>query len=240
MTELPLFYYPELLRANDTLSLPEDEARHVVQVLRMKPGELLQLVDGIGHSAQCAISDTGKKTCTVRVSTMDFQEQPQPRLQLCIAFTKNTARNEWLLEKATELGVSSIQPIICNRSNRERNKEERWQKILVSAMLQSQQTWLPELCPTQSLEAVLNTSFSQKLLAHCLSSDTSRQPISIALKKGLDTQLFIGPEGDFSEHELQLAKTAGATTISLGSNRLRTETAALAAISQFYLFNHAH
>lgn len=240
MTELPLFYYPELLQANNMLPLPEDAARHVVQVLRMQEGEGLKLVDGIGNCAQCEILETGKKTCNVRIGTVDFQEQAQPKLQLCIAFTKNTARNEWLLEKATELGLSSIVPLVCERSNRERNKEERWQKILVSAILQSQQSWLPKLYPTQALEDALNTTFPQKLLAHCLSSDTSRQPISTALKKGLDTQIFIGPEGDFSEQELQLAKKAGAATISLGNNRLRTETAALAAISHFYLLNHVH
>lgn len=240
MAEMPLFYYPELAQAADKLELPEESARHIVQVLRMEVRAALQLVDGRGNLATCNILDTGKKRCAVSIDNRTFQSPKSPPLQLCIAFTKNASRNEWLLEKATELGVSTITPLITERSVRERIKEERWHKILVSAMLQSRQTWLPVLESPQTFEAVISSISAQKLLAHCMDEDNEKLPITEALKMGLDTQVFIGPEGDFSPAELHLAKQAKAISISLGNNRLRTETAALAAITYFYLNNNAH
>ncbi|MEO6833094.1 MAG: RsmE family RNA methyltransferase [Chitinophagaceae bacterium] len=240
MADLPLFFHPKIAQAQESLELPEESARHIVQVLRMQVGEALQLVDGRGILADCIIQERGKKSCKVSIEKRTFQTPYSPSLQLCIAFTKNASRNEWLLEKATELGVGLITPIITERSIRERIKEDRWHKILVSAMLQSRQTWLPILEGPQTFESIISSNSEQKLLAHCMDGDAEKLPISEALKLGFRTQIFIGPEGDFSPTELILAKQAKAVSISLGSNRLRTETAALAAIIYFYLINHAY
>jgi 16S rRNA (uracil1498-N3)-methyltransferase len=238
MTERPFFYYPQPVRKDEAVSLPEETARHIGQVLRMAAGEYLILADGQGHLASCRITESAKKRITVLVESVETVSVSPVSLQLAIAFTRNTARNEWILEKATELGVGRITPLIAAHGNKERIRPERWHSILVSAMLQSRQAWLPELDAAMSFEAAIQIPAPQRLIAHCM-EDVPRTGISKALKPGLDTQLLIGPEGDFDPAELTLATAAGATGISLGTNRLRTETAAIAAITQFYFANYA-
>ncbi len=238
MSERPFFYHAQTLRDAESVSLPEETARHVGQVLRMAAGEELILADGRGRLASCRITEAGKKRVIVSVESVESVPAPVVALQLAIAFTRNTARNEWILEKATELGVQRITPLITARSNKERIKPERWTAILVSAMLQSRQAWLPVLDAPTAFETALAIPASQRLIAHCM-DDAARVGIVKALKPGLDTQLLIGPEGDFDPTEVTLATAAGARAISLGPNRLRTETAAIAAISQFYFANYA-
>lgn len=238
MTERPFFYDERPAGAGEERALSEETARHVAQVLRMGPGQELILADGLGTLAACRISESGKKRVSVRVLDLERVPEPAVSLQLAIAFTRNTARNEWILEKATELGVRRITPLITARSNKERIRPERWTAILVSAMLQSRQAWLPLLDVPTALEGVVAQAAGQRLIAHCL-EDGRRTGIVKALKPGLDTQLLIGPEGDFDPSEVSLAIAAGAQAISLGPNRLRTETAAIAAISQFYFANYA-
>jgi len=238
MTECPFFYYPQSVRRDEAVSLPEETARHIGQVLRMKTGEHLILADGQGHLANCRITESAKKRITVIVMSIGTIAAPPVSLQLAIAFTRNTARNEWILEKATELGVGRITPLITAHGNKERIRPERWNSILVSAMLQSRQAWLPQLDPATGFDAAVQLPAAQRLIAHCM-EDEPRVGISKALKPGLDTQLLIGPEGDFDPAELTLATAAGATGISLGTNRLRTETAAIAAVTQFYFANYA-
>lgn len=239
MADLPQFYLPSLPAEGETLSLPEDTARHIGQVLRMLNGEEILLTDGAGKLARAKLTDVAKKKVIVSIGRVAHHHKPLFGLQLAIGFTKNASRNEWLLEKATELGVSRIIPLICDRGVKERIRPERWQSILVSAMLQSQQCWLPVLEVPQKLEDVLVQPVAQRLIAHCMAVDPDRRPITEALKSGVETQILIGPEGDFTPAELTLAKEAGAIPISLGTNRLRTETAALSAITYFYLRNHA-
>ncbi len=263
MADNPLFFYQSKLREGDRISLPEGTAKHIGQVLRMAQGEAMQLTDGQGMMADCRLSEVGKKRVSAEVLTVEMMAESSPQLRLGIAFTKNASRNEWLLEKATELGVRRITPLITERGNKERIRSERWNAILTSAMLQSKQAWLPVLDMPMSLNTVFENAASQILIAHCMdelaplpmtervrlptpvgegSSDSflcARQPIAGALKKGENAVILIGPEGDFSAAEVILAEAAGATEISLGPNRLRTETAALVAITHFYLLNHA-
>ncbi|OJW81930.1 MAG: hypothetical protein BGO69_15545 [Bacteroidetes bacterium 46-16] len=219
--------------------LDEDTARHVVQVLRMTAGAQLQLTDGKGHLATASIVSAGKKKCMVRLEVVDTYEAPATALHLCVAFTKNTSRNEWLLEKATELGVCSITPLLAARSERERIRYERWHNILVAALIQSQQYYLPVLheamAPAEAI--MMHKGIAQKLVAHCIAG-RERKPLGEMLKPAKDTVILIGPEGDFTEEEVNLCISAQYAAVSMGMQRLRTETAAMAACAYFNLINH--
>ena len=238
MADVPLFFYPGKLAEGQTAPLLEDTAKHIGQVLRMQAGEAIQLTDGKGMLGHCRLSKAEKRRVEVMVEKLEELPQAEPALQLAIAFTKNAARNEWLLEKSTELGIRRITPLITERSVKERIRPERWNAILTSAMLQSKQCWLPQLDHPTSLAEILSTKDTSIFIAHCMEG-SPRTPVFEALKKGQNVVMMIGPEGDFSPAELTLAIAAGALPVSFGTNRLRTETAALAAITHFYLLNHA-
>lgn len=239
MAESPLFYFPQALSPGQSIPLPEETARHIGQVLRMTAGEAISLTDGNGMLAGCMLTEVARKRVNVRVDNVEEVPRGRPGLHLAVSFTKNASRNEWLLEKATELGVQQITPLVTARSVRERIRHDRWQSILVSAMLQSRQCWLPVLRQPAALEEVLREAGAQKLIAHCMDDDAAKVPIGEALKIGHDATIFIGPEGDFTPAEVTLAQAAGALPVSLGTNRLRTETAALSVITLFYLTNYA-
>lgn len=238
MSSLAFFFHDAPLMVNQTLDLDVDTVKHVVLVLRKKEGDLIGLCNGKGTTATCEITLVSKKNCSVRVLETRIQEVPKPRLSLAVAFTKNASRNEWLLEKATELGVGAIYPLISQRSEREKFREDRARNILISAMLQSQQSYLPELAQPADWKRIvsMNGETSVKLLAHC-DMQFERRPISEALSAGNNCLLFIGPEGDFSPEEIAEMTNAGFTGISLCSQRLRTETAAMAACAYFNLCN---
>jgi 16S rRNA (uracil1498-N3)-methyltransferase len=155
-------------------------------------------------------------------------------LHLAVCFTKNNSRNEWLLEKATELGVSSIIPISASRSEKTHVRHDRWQKILQSAILQSQQYYLPVLDDVATLHTVLSkySKIPQKLVAHCI-AEMPRKSLHEVLKPSAETILLIGPEGDFTQDEVNLCIAQGFKPVSLGAQRLRTETAAIAAAAYF-------
>ncbi len=235
---LPLFFHDELNALPGDFLLKEDTARHIVQVLRMQPGELLHLTDGKGLFATARITATGKKRCEVKLTELDQVAAPQPGLHLAIAFTKNSSRNEWLLEKATEMGVTSIIPLMAHRSERIPAIKDRWRNILIAAILQSRQAWLPELAEPANPEQILQhfAAIPQKLLAHCIPGLT-RLPLKEALLPGRATLILIGPEGDFTPEEVDLCTKAGCSGIGLGTTRLRTETAAMVATAYFNLIN---
>lgn len=238
MASLPLFFYNDVVAAGGILQLDEDTAKHVVQVLRMQPGEKLQLTDGKGQVADVCITDAGKKKCSVRVENVVKYNAPATKLHLAIAFTKNTSRNEWLLEKATELGVSSIIPLSVTRSERERTRFDRWYNILTSAMLQSHQYYLPHLAELTNLNTLFQTcTTEQKLIGHCITSKP-RMPVAQAMQPRKETLILIGPEGDFTEDEVTLCEGNGCKGISLASQRLRTETAAMAVCAYFNSINN--
>lgn len=237
MTIKPVFFQDKDFKPAALLELEEDAARHVVQVLRMEVGEVLELSNGRGVAAECIITQTAKKRCTVRIGEPRFIPQLSPSLTLAIAFTKNAARNEWLLEKATELGVQRITPILTSRTERERFRFDRFKGILISAMMQSQQYWLPLLDEPVAFKDLLSEPTSDVLLlAHCI-DQLPRKTLAEGLGTGKSARLFIGPEGDFTPEEVALAMNASATGIFLGNTRLRTETAAIAACAYFHLLN---
>lgn len=236
---LPVFYHPGSLVAGRQLWLEEDTAKHVVQVLRMQVGDKFVLTDGKGHAATVSIAEAAKKKCAIQVEDVQFHQQAKAVLHLAVAFTKNTSRNEWLLEKATELGANTITPIQASRSERERIKPERWNNILISAMLQSQQYYLPQLNEPATPEQLVRylDNIPQKLVAHCM-QDRPRNPLATACKAGIETVILIGPEGDFTPEEVELLLQNNFIPVSLGHRRLRTETAAMSVCGYFNIINH--
>lgn len=239
MSQLAFFYHPGIYTPDAAIVLSEDSSRHIVQVLRKSESDELMLCNGQGEIALAEICAANKKHCTVRIKNVTRHENKQKSLHLGVAFTKNTSRNEWILEKAAELGVRSIVPLNTRRTEKEKFKEERWRNILVSAMLQSQQYFLPTLYPSTNLKTIIKDfcGVPQKLVAHC---DTSfeRIPIHSALKKEKETLILIGPEGDFSSDEIEELYKENFNGITLCTQRLRTETAATAAAAYFNLLNH--
>lgn len=238
MSQLAFFFHDAPLLPGRTLDLDGDTVKHVVLVLRKKVGDLIGLSNGKGTMATCEIIATSKKNCTVRILEAKTSKPKNPSLTLVVAFTKNSSRNEWLLEKATELGVSTIYPLISERTERERFRADRARNILISAMLQSQQSYLPELAQATDWKTIMQRSdqIPVRLLAHC-DPQFMRTQISEALPPGKDCLIFIGPEGDFSPEEINEMSAAGFTGVSLCSQRLRTETAAMAACAYFNLRN---
>ena len=192
---LPIFYVSQY-KNEELLLLNEDTSRHVVQVLRMKKGELLQLTDGKGSLLTAAVVDDHKKNCTVAIKQKVFHAATERRISIAISLLKNVARFEWFLEKATEIGVAEIVPLKCDRTEKQHFRLDRMNNILIAAMLQSQQTWLPVLIePISFMEAVSNSASTCKLIAHC------GQVAKHAIKDFTGhtcTQILIGPEGDFS------------------------------------------
>jgi 16S rRNA (uracil1498-N3)-methyltransferase len=236
---LPLFFHDGELSGAADVWLEEETARHVVQVLRKQPGDMLLLTNGRGVSASATIKIAEKKKLLVGVSDVQSHEPAKSQLHLCVAFTKNASRNEWLLEKATELGVHSIVPVIATRTERDRIRYDRWRNILVAALIQSQQYHLPDLTEALPLTEILRrfNGIEQKLVGHCI-SEAPRTAIATALQPGKDTVMLIGPEGDFTEAEVKMCVEHGFAGISLVHQRLRTETAAIAACTYFNLINH--
>lgn len=228
--KLPFFYISQYDGTQKEIVLDEDTSKHVVQVLRMKAGELLNLTDGKGNLLTCEIVDDHKKHCTVEVKSKIQNPNSKKSVVIAISLLKNTNRFEWFLEKATELGVSEIIPLICERTEKEKFRQDRMQGIVISAMLQSQQTWLPVLHePAQFGDLVIRQFDNyQKLIAHCV--EDSKQSLDYQLiSKSSNQLIFIGPEGDFTPKEIELALQHEFIPVSLGETRLRTETAGVVA-----------
>ncbi len=235
---LPLFFYDGSMEQSARLMLQEDTAKHVTQVLRMQPGDHLQLSNGRGHIVTATITRAEKKKCEVAFTSIESIPKRIPQLHLGVAFTKNPSRNEWLLEKATELGASSIIPIVATRSEKTHFKAERWRNILVAASIQSRQAWLPELPIATNLNEILQQFnwVEQKLIGHCR-EDLKRILLKEAMVAGKETLLLIGPEGDFTPEEINRCMESGFVGVHLGTQRLRTETAAMVCAAFFNLIN---
>lgn len=231
---LPIFYIESAAAVNDIITLPEEASKHIIQVLRKQVGELVQLTDGVGNLLTAEIINDHKKKCGVRINDAVYTAPAKRRITVAISLLKNASRFEWFLEKATEIGVQSIIPLLCDRTEREHFRHDRMQGILVSAMLQSQQSWLPELHQPVAyeqlfrLEDVMQTS--QKFIAHCIDSD--RRELQREVSAVQPSQIIlIGPEGDFTQDEIALALQYQFMPVVIGHNRLRTETAGVVAAS---------
>ena len=242
----PFFYIPSYTPGQTGIVLDEDNSRHIVQVLRMKPGERLQLTDGKGSLLEAEILDDHKKKCLVQVKASSYHPPREKKVTLAISLLKNASRLEWVLEKATELGVTEIIPLLCERTENQHFRQDRMQAILVSALLQSQQVWLPVMpTPTPFAQVVENGKerYERRYIAHCL-EEGKRVSLAATVCGGAGpgeaakkspapeeggTIILIGPEGDFSGKEIELALQHRYVPVTLGETRLRTETAGIVA-----------
>ncbi len=226
---LPFFYINDYNGAQKSIVLDEDTSKHVVQVLRMKVGEELNLTDGKGHLLTCAITVDNKKHCEVEVLSSIHYPLSSKKVTIAISLLKNTNRFEWFLEKATEIGVSEIIPLVCERTEKEKFRQERLRGIVISAMLQSQQCWLPVLLePVQFQKFIKESIAATKLIAHCIEDD-KKKLTQFQIETGSTCQICIGPEGDFTKAEIELALQHQFIAVTLGETRLRTETAGMVA-----------
>jgi len=225
---MTLFYAPDITTPYYTL--PEEESGHCVRVLRLGVGDELHIADGRGTLYRAEVEDAHPKRCTVRIVEEHHEwEKRDYELTVAVAPTKNIDRIEWFVEKATECGIDRIVPILCDHSERKVIKGERLEKIAVSAMKQSLKSYLPTIDPLTPLRTLLAEPFEGvKLIAHC-EEDMERVFFGEMVHKGDRVLVLIGPEGDFSKEEIELARKAGFREVTLGKERLRTETAALAA-----------
>lgn len=229
-----LFYAPDI--SLDPI-LPEVESGHCVRVLRKQPGDSIDITDGKGHFFRAEIVDAHPKRCRVEIlEVLPQAAHWQNRIELAVAPTKNMDRMEWLVEKATEVGIDRITFLKTRFSERKELKLERVEKIAIAAMKQSEKARLPILSGMIAMDAFLKQGFEgQKMIAHCYEGD--KDLLSKAYRLGQDVLILIGPEGDFSREEVELARQAGFQEISLGKSRLRTETAALYACQAIHLLN---
>lgn len=229
-----LFYSPDIAHNRQ---LPEQESQHCTRVLRMKEGDKLTVTDGKGSFYRCTLVQPHPKRSIVHIDEqIDAPKSWNFNLHIAFAPTKNMDRNEWFLEKATEIGADRFTPLLCRFSERKEIKTERLEKIVVSAMKQSQQAVLPKLDEMTPFDAFITQSFDgQKYIAHCYEEE--KTPLAQHYKKGENALILIGPEGDFSEEEVNKAIANGFIPVSLGENRLRTETACLVAAHTIHVIN---
>jgi 16S rRNA (uracil1498-N3)-methyltransferase len=207
--------------AYGSILLDDDTRRHVVTVLRMQAGGQLMLMDGAGVVADAVIEMADKKT--LKVSIIDKRSYPQPihKTILAISLLKNTNRFEWMLEKITEIGLTDVVPLISERTEKIHFREDRMKQIVISAAIQSKQMWMPFLhAPRKFEEFIAESTCSRKFIAHCLAGQKK-----ILSRQEDDSLLLIGPEGDFTPREIELALQRSFIPVSLGESRLRTETA---------------
>ena len=270
---MELFYIPNV--TGDHVVLENEQYKHAIKAMRKRQGDTIQFTDGEGVIYDGTIQEIERRSATVHIQHRQEAVPPEYQVTICVSLTKNIKRIEWALEKIAEMGISRITPLICNRSERTTFNRDRLTKILVSAMKQSQQAFLPTLDDPMTFMDVI-TSFNDKnqsdtsdnsdhtdasvsmrddtdaLLSMRDDSDQSKRPFckyiahksptSISLKhnytRGSNVVILIGPEGDFTEEELELAGKANFTPLTLGHNRLRTETAAVVAVASVHAMNH--
>jgi 16S rRNA (uracil1498-N3)-methyltransferase len=225
---LPFFYAAPFEPTATTITLDEPTSKHIVQVLRMGPGDMLRLTDGKGNIVVAQVAEANRKKCPVTVTDLLQVPPPAHTVTLAVSPVKNASRFEWFLEKATEMGVQQIVPLLCERTEKQHLRLDRLQGIMVSAMLQSQQCWLPRLTePVRLPQFVQQAQAQQKFIAHCLENE--KRPLQQLATAAADRLILIGPEGDFAPSEIEAALQHGFVPVSLGSTRLRTETAAVVA-----------
>jgi 16S rRNA (uracil1498-N3)-methyltransferase len=225
---MQLFYNPNITENDTTFHFDKDESRHIVKVLRKKVGDNIHITNGKGWLFKAELTLADVKHCTVAIVSKVLQAKRHYNLHLAVAPTKMNDRYEWFLEKATEIGINEITPIICDNSERKIVKLERFEKIIQSAMKQSLQCYLPKLNPPVTFkDFVTEDKTHQKFIAHC--EETDKKSLKSQLKPNEDCTILIGPEGDFSTKEITLAIQQNYSPIMLGNTRLRTETAAIVA-----------
>jgi len=234
---MQLFYSPSLDKEQTTFTFDKEESKHIIRVLRKKEGDTLFVTNGCGTLFETRISLASDRHCLTEIVSYTDQAHTPFRLHLAVAPTKMNERYEWFLEKATEIGIHEITPIICDHSERKVVKIERFEKIIQSAMKQSLQFHLPKLNDPISLKEFLKQDHEGDLyIAHC-EEDQEKQLLKNSIQPAQNYLLLVGPEGDFSPSEIKIALEKGFKPVSLGHTRLRTETAALVACHSFVFAN---
>lgn len=234
---MQLFYNKEIFLKTKEITFDKIESKHIVRVLRKKENDILKITNGKGYLFDVRIRFASDKKCQAEI--IAFTEKKKPwnyYLHVAIAPTKNNDRIEWFLEKATEIGIDEITPIICSNSERRNVKLERFEKIIQSAMKQSLQFTLPKLNEPAKFNDFINQNLEGKIcIAHC--KEQEKKALQSIVKPSEKVTILIGPEGDFSSEEIQKALAQKFTPITLGKSRLRTETAALVAVNKVSFIN---
>lgn len=233
---MQLFYNPDININSSEFSFDKEESKHISKVLRKKEGDILFVTNGLGNLFHSEIILASEKKCTVKITKTETQKPTEFYTHIAVAPTKMNERFEWFLEKATEIGIHEITPIICDHSERKLIKTERFDKIIQSAMKQSNQFYLPKLNEPISFKDFINKKNDGVLcIAHC--EETNKTLLKEIARPKTKHTILIGPEGDFSTKEIELALKNDYIPISLGNTRLRTETAALVACHSIVFSN---
>lgn len=225
---MQLFYNKNISSNDATFLFDKEESKHIIKVLRKKDGDVLYVTNGFGYLFTTEIILASDTKCTVKIIEFSKQDEPKFNLHIAIAPTKMNERLEWFFEKATEIGIQEITPIICENSERKVIKIDRFQKIIESAMKQSLHYYLPKLNEPIAFKEFIKKEFtSQKFIAHC--EETDKKTLKSELILNQDVVILIGPEGDFSVKEIETSLQNKFIPVSLGNSRLRTETAGVVA-----------
>lgn len=233
---MQLFYNPEISEDAETFFFDREESKHIIKVLRKKEGDNLFVTNGLGFLFKTEITLASDSKCHVKIISCEKGEPLKYQLHLAVAPTKMNDRFEWFLEKATEIGVTEITPIICDHSERKIIKTDRFDKIIQSAMKQSLHYYLPKLNEPIALKDFLKQeNKGLNLIAHC--EETDKKSLKDVVQPNQDVTILIGPEGDFSEKEIKLALENNYLAVMLGNTRLRTETAAVVACHSVAFIN---
>ena len=231
MSNLPFFFIETT--DSDSIQLDESNSKHIVQVLRMTEGEMINLTDGKGNLITSTIKKADKKKCIVSITGKEKIPSAERKISICISLLKNSNRFEWFLEKATEIGISEIVPLLCKRTEKQNFRMDRMQQILISALIQSRQCWLPILHEPVKFNSFLDgaegvNAYQQKFIAHCIPEE--KRNLSDLLNSNLASQIIlIGPEGDFTPDEIEKARQHHFIPVALGETRLRAESAGIVA-----------
>ena len=234
---MQLFYHPDISENDQQIVFPRDESKHIVKVLRKKEGDILNVTNGKGFLFETELILTTPQQCVAKVIRVKTEENHPYYLHLAVAPTKMNDRYELFLEKVTEIGVQEITPVICDHSERKVLKIPRFERVLQTAMKQSLHFSIPKLNnPINVSEFIKSPLEGNKYIAHC-EDEKEKRSLKSQLKPGKRSTILIGPEGDFSSREIELALENGWIPVSLGNSRLRTETAAIVACHTAALAN---
>lgn len=233
---MQLFYNPDIDQETITFCFDKEESKHIIKVLRKKLNDILYVTNGKGFLFECEIILESESKCTVHINDCKEISPKKYKIHLAVAPTKMNERFEWFLEKATEIGIDEITPIICDHSERKIIKNDRFEKIILAAMKQSNQYYLPKLNAAIPLKTFLKQTFEgQKYIAHC--ENDQKNTLKSVMKSNHNILMLIGPEGDFSTSEILAALAENFVPVSLGNTRLRTETAAIVACHSIVYHN---